>query len=234
MPALRIAQYSRIRQLLPRAGRIDLPRGPFGLERGEKALHRYGSSNRRRRVRQSERYAREGIDLSLSTLADQVGACATALRPLHALIEHHVLSAERLHGDDTTVPILAKGKTATGRAWVYVRDDRPFGGTSPPAVLFYASRDRSGDHPGRHLQQFTGILQADAYAGYNRLYLPDRKPGPMKEALCWAHARRKFFVLADIAVNARRGRNAMPISPIAFEAVRRIDLLFDVERDVTE
>ncbi|WP_292610132.1 IS66 family transposase [Nitrobacter sp. 62-13] len=182
--------------------------------------------------RQSERYAREGIDLSLSTLADQVGACATALRPLHALIEHHVLSAERLHGDDTTVPILARGKTATGRAWVYVRDDQPFGGTSPPAALFYASRDRSGDHPGRHLQQFTGILQADAYAGYNRLYLPDRKPGPIKEALCWAHARRKFFVLADIAVNARRGRNAMPISPIAFEAVRRIDLLFHVERDV--
>ncbi len=127
--------------------------------------------------RQSERYAREGIDLSLSTLADQVGACAAALRPLHALIEDHVLAAERLHGDDTTVPILAKGKTVTGRAWVYVRDDQPFGGTAPPAALFYASRDRSGDHPERHLGQFTGILQADAYAGYNRLYSPDRKPG---------------------------------------------------------
>lgn len=184
--------------------------------------------------RQSERYAREGIDLSLSTLADQVGACATVLRPLHALIEHHVLAADRLHGDDTTVPILAKSKTTTGRAWVYVRDDRPFGGPAPPAALFHASRDRSGDHPERHLKQFTGILQADAYAGYNRLYLPDRKPGPVTEALCWSHARRKFFVLADIAANARRGKTAPPISPIAFEAVKRIDLLFDIERDINE
>lgn len=182
--------------------------------------------------RQSERYAREGVELSLSTLADQVGACAAVLRPLHALIEEHVLSAERLHGDDTTVPILAKGKTDTGRAWVCVRDDRPFGGTSPPAALFHASRDRSGDHPERHLKQFTGILQADAYAGYNRLYLVDRKPGPVMEALCWSHARRKFFVLADIAANARRGKTAPPISPIAFEAVRRIDILFDIERDI--
>jgi transposase len=182
--------------------------------------------------RQSERYAREGVDLSLSTLADQVGACAAVLRPLHALIENHVLSAERLHGDDTTVPILAKGKTDTGRAWVYVRDDRPFGGTAPPAALFHASRDRSGDHPERHLKQFTGILQADAYAGYNRLYLPDRKPGPVMEALCWSHARRKFFVLADIATNTRRGKTAPPISPIAFEAVKRTDLPFDIERDI--
>ena len=182
--------------------------------------------------RQSERYAREGIDLSLSTLADQVGTCATVLRPLHALIEQHVLAADRLHGDDTTVPILAKSKTTTGRAWVYVRDDRPFGGPAPPAALFHASRDRSGDHPERHLKQFTGILQADAYAGYNRLYLPNRKPGPVTEALCWSHARRKFFVLADIAVSARRGKTAPPISPIAFEAVKRIDLLFDIERDI--
>jgi len=182
--------------------------------------------------RQSERYAREGVELSLSTLADQVGACAAALRPLHALIEDHVLSAERLHGDDTTVPILAKGKTDTGRAWVYVRDDRPFAGTAPPAALFYASRDRSGGHPEQHLRQFRGILQADAYAGYSRLYLPDRKPGPVTEALCWSHARRKFFVLADIAASTQRSRNAPPISPIAFEAVRRIDLLFDIERDI--
>ncbi|MER8808165.1 IS66 family transposase [Mesorhizobium australicum] len=158
--------------------------------------------------RQSERYAREGVDLSLSTLADQVGACTAALRPLHALIEDHVLKADRLHGDDTTVPILAKGTTDTGRAWVYVRDDRPFGGASPPAALFYASRDWSGDHPERHLKQFIGILQADACAGYNWLYLPDRKPGPVSEALYWSHARRKFFVLADIAANARRGKTA--------------------------
>ncbi len=182
--------------------------------------------------RQSERYAREGIDLSLSTLADQVGACTIALRPLHSLIEDHVLAADRLHGDDTTVPILAKGKTTTGRAWVYVRDDRPFCGPAPPAALFYSSRDRSGNHPERHLKQFTGILQADAYAGYNRLYLPDRKPGPVMKALCWSHARRKFFVLADIAASTRRGKGASPISPIALEAVKRIDVLFDIERDI--
>ncbi len=182
--------------------------------------------------RQSERYAREGIDLSLSTLADQVGACAAALSPLHALIERHVLAAERLHGDDTTVPLLAKGKTETGRIWVYVRDDQPFGGKDPPAALFYASRDRTREHPERHLADWSGVLQADAYAGYNRLYLPDRKPGPTVEALCWSHARRKFFELADIAANARRGKNAQPISPIALEAVRRIDAVFDVERGV--
>jgi transposase len=181
--------------------------------------------------RQSERYAREGIDLSLSTLADQVGACAAALRPLHALIEAHVLKAERLHGDDTTVPILAKGQTETGRVWVYVRDDRPFGGPDPPAALFYASRDRTREHPERHLASYAGILQADAFDGYNRLYLPDRKPGPIIEALCWSHARRKFFELADIAANARRGKKATPISPIALETLKRIDAVFDVERD---
>src|SRR5271157_5568121 len=159
-------------------------------------------------------------------------ACAAAWRPLHALIEAHVLSAERLHGDDTTVPILAKGQTKTGRVWVYVRDDRPFGGTDPPAALFYASRDRTGEHPERHLAGWAGILQADAFAGYNRLYLADRKPGPIVAALCWSHARRKFFELADIAANLRRGKQAAPISPIALEAVKRIDAIFDVEREI--
>jgi transposase len=156
--------------------------------------------------RQSERYAREGIDLSLSTLADQVGACAAALKPIHSLIEAYVLAAERLHADDTTVPILAKGKTDTGRIWTYIRDDRPFGGQSPPAALFYASRDRRQEHPERHLKTFTGILQADAYGGYNPLFKVDRDPGPLTQALCWAHSRRKFFVLADIATNAKRGQ----------------------------
>jgi len=182
--------------------------------------------------RQSERYAREGVDLSLSTLADQVGACAAALKPIHSLIEAHVLAAERLHGDDTTVPILAKGKTDTGRIWTYVRDDRPFGGLSPPAALYYASRDRRQEHPERHLKSFTGILQADAYGGYNPLFKADRDPGPLTQALCWAHARRKFFVLADIAANAKRGKNAASISPMALEAVKRIDALFDIEREI--
>jgi transposase len=186
--------------------------------------------------RQSERYGREGVELSLSTLADQVGACALVLRPLHDLIAAHVLAAGRIHGDDTTVPVLAKGKTATGRAWVYLRDDGPFGGTDPPAALFHYSRDRSGSHPEQHLTGFTGTLQADAYAGYNRLYRAERSPGPLIEALCWAHARRKFFVLADIAASAKRGakrgQQGTVISPLAFEAVQRIDALFDIEREI--
>ena len=182
--------------------------------------------------RQSERYAREGIDLSLSTLADQVGACATVLQPLYRLIERHVLAAERLHGDDTTVPILAKGQTVKGHIWTYVRDDRPFGGRPPPAALYYASRDRRQEHPTRHLQSFSGILQADAYSGYNALYDPSRAEGPITPALCWAHARRQFFELADIAANARRDKNAAAISPIALEAVKRIDALFDIERGI--
>jgi transposase len=182
--------------------------------------------------RQSERYAQEGIDLSVSTLADQVGACTAVLQPLHALIERHVLASERLHGDDTNVPILAKGKTIKGHIWIYVRDDRPFGGRAPPAALYYASRDRRHEHPVRHLHDFCGILQADAYGGYNELYDASRAPAPITPALCWAHARRQFFELADIAANARRGRQAAAISPIALEAVRRIDALFDIERGI--
>ena len=187
--------------------------------------------------RQSERFAREGIDLGVSTLADQVGAAAMVLRPLHDLITAHVMAAARLHGDDTTVPILAKGKTDTGRAWVYVRDDQPFGGNAAPAALFHASRDRRGEHPQRHLASYSGILQADAYGGYNELYKPGRGPGPIKPALCWAHARRKFFELADISASRRRpgngySGNAPPISPIALDAVRRIDLIFDIEREI--
>ena len=182
--------------------------------------------------RQRDRYAREGVDLSTSTLADQVGACTVALKPLHDLIAAHVLAASRLHGDDTTVPVLAKGETDTARAWVYVRDDAPFCGPDPPAALFRYSRDRSGDHPVEHLQTFAGILQADAYAGYKRLYEPGRSPGPVTEALCWAHGRRKFYELADIAANKRRGKRAPPISPLALEAVKRIDALFDIERAI--
>ena len=181
--------------------------------------------------RQSERYAREGVDLSLSTLADQVGACAAVLKPLHDLIAAHVLAAGRIHGDDTPVPVLAKGKTATGRAWVYVRDDRPFGGADPPAALFHYSRDRSGEHPERHLDGFAGLLQADAYAGFNRLYDPGRRPGPVTEAGCWAHARRKFFVLAELAANAKESKPSA-VSPLAIEALTRIDALFEVERQI--
>jgi transposase len=185
--------------------------------------------------RQAERYAREGVPLSLSTLADQVGACCTVLRPLHDRLVAHVLAAERLHGDDTTVPVLAKGKTVTGRCWTYVRDDQPFGGRAPPAAVFFHSRDRSGEHPQQHLAAWAGILQADAYGGYRKLYDGKRGSGPILEAACWSHARRKFFVLADIEANARRKaqrRTTAPVSPIALEAVRRIDALFEIERSV--
>ena len=182
--------------------------------------------------RQAERYAREGVDLSLSTMADQVGTCAAALEPIHALIKAHVMAAERLHGDDTTVPLLAKGGTTTARLWTYVRDNRPFGGTAPPAALFHFSRDRGKEHPNRHLTGWQGILQADAYGGYNDLYRQDRKLGPVVSVLCWAHARRKFFELADIAGNVRHGKPAHQISPVAFEAVKRIDAIFAIERDI--
>ena len=185
--------------------------------------------------RQADRYAREGVPLSLSTLADQVGGCCAVLAPLIWRIERHVFAAERLHSDDTIVPVLAKGKTDTGRCWVYVRDDRPFGGPAPPAAMFYYSRDRSGEHPQAHLEEYAGIFQADAYGGYTKLYEADRKPGPLVEAACWVHARRPFFILADVAANARRkaqGKTASPVSPLALEAVRRIDALFDIERSI--
>jgi transposase len=182
--------------------------------------------------RQAERYAREGVDLSLSTLADQLGAVTELLMPLHRLIEAYVLAAGRLHGDDTTVPLLARGGTRTARLWTYVRDDLPFAGTAPPAVIFKFSRDRGGEHPTEHLKGWTGILQADAYAGYNQLYDPKRSPAPVTSALCWSHARRKFFELADVEGNIRKGKADKEISPIAFEAVRRINALFDVERDI--
>jgi transposase len=185
--------------------------------------------------RLAERFAREGVPLSLSTLADQVGACAHVLHPIHDRIQDHVLAAERLHGDDTTVPVLAKGKTDIARCWTYVRDDRPFGGQDPPAAVFYYSRDRSGQHPQRHLATFTGILQADAYGGYGKLYEPGRIPGPIIEAACWSHARRKFFVLADIEASALRkpqGKTPAVISPMALEAVQRIDALFEIERSL--
>ena len=141
--------------------------------------------------------------------------------PLTALIRAHVLAGERIHGDDTTVPVLARGKTATGRLWTYVRDDRPFGGPAPPAAVFHYSPDRRGEHPHKHLLAYAGILQADAYAGFADLYHPKRKPGPVTEAGCWAHGRRKLFELAQLAR-----------APLAVEAVRRIDAIFDAERTI--
>jgi transposase len=171
--------------------------------------------------RQSAVYTREGIDLDVSTLADWVGMAAATLMPLVTEIRAHVFAAERIHADDTTVPVLAKGKTRTGRLWTYVRDDRPFAGPGPPAAVFFYSRDRGGEHPEQHLAGFAGSMQADAYAGFNRLYEAGRKGGPIVEAACWAHARRKFFDLARINK-----------APIASEAVARIDVLFAIEREI--
>jgi transposase len=185
--------------------------------------------------RQAERYALEGVPISLSTMADAVGSGCTALDPVLKLIEAHVMAAERLHGDDTTVPVLAKGKTDTARCWVYVRDDKPFGGPSPPAAMFYYSRDRKGEHPQLHLAKYAGLFQADAFDGYRKLYLPDRSPGLILEAGCWVHARRPFFAMADLEENARRqaaGKKTIVLSPIAIQVVRRIDALFDIERSI--
>jgi transposase len=185
--------------------------------------------------RQAERYALEGVPIALSTMADAVGSVCSVLDPLRRLIEAHVMAAERLHADDTTVPVLAAGKTDTGRCWIYLRDDKPFGGAGPPAAIFYYSRDRKGEHPQGHLVGYGGILQADAYDGYGKLYLVGRVPGPITEAACWVHARRPFFAMADIEQNARRkaaSKKEIPLSPIAIEIVRRIDTLFEIERSI--
>jgi transposase len=185
--------------------------------------------------RQVERYALEGVPISLSTAADAIGGACVVLAPLLRRLELHVLAAERLHGDDTTVPVLALGKCDVARCWVYVRDDRPFGGSDPPAAMFYYSRDRSGAHPQAHLADYSGVLQADAFGGYTKLYEPQRNPGPIQEAACWVHARRPFFAMADLEENARRkaaGKKEIVLSPMAIETVRRIDALFEIERAI--
>lgn len=172
-------------------------------------------------TRQSATYAREGVALDVSTLADWVGASAATLMPLVEALRAHVFAAERIHADDTTVPVLDIGRTRTGRLWTYVRDDRPFAGADPPAAVYFYSPDRGGAHPETHLASYAGLMQADAYAGFNRLYAAGRTPGPIVEAACWAHARRKFFDLARLNK-----------APIAIEAVARIDVLFAIEREI--
>ena len=171
--------------------------------------------------RQSETYAAEGVSLSVSTLADMVGHATLLLNCLVKLVEDHVLSGDRIHHDDTHVRVLASGKTVTARIWGAVRDDRPFGGVDPPGVMYYYTRDRAGAHPQQQLARYTGILQADAYSGYDALYAPDRKPGPILEAACWAHARRPFYKAARLNK-----------APIALEVVTRMDEIFAAERHI--
>jgi len=168
--------------------------------------------------RQAEIYARAGVDLDRSTMADWVGQTARLMRPLVEAVGLHVMSAERVHADDTTVPVLdpGRGKTKTGRLWCYARDDQPFGGQAAPAVLYCYSPDRKGEHPRQHLAGFRGILQADGYAGYAGLY--DRG---VTEAACWAHARRKFF---DVHASTQ--------SPLALEALQRIAALYAIEATI--
>jgi transposase len=171
--------------------------------------------------RQSEIYAREGVDLDRSTLCDWVGQAAWLLDPIVAGIRRHVFAAEKIHGDDTTVPVLAPGlgRTKTGRLWVYVRDDRPFCGNDPPAAAYFYSPDRGGEHPAAHMATFTGFLQADGYAGFEALYDPARtEPGPITEVACWAHCRRKFFDVWEATK-----------SPVAKQALDRIATMYIVE-----
>jgi transposase len=169
--------------------------------------------------RQAEIYQREGIELDRSTLADWVGGSSRTLRPLVDALRKYVLSAEKLHGDDVPVPVLApgNGKTKTGRLWTYVRDDRPAGSPAAAAVWFAYSPDRKGEHPAEHLRSYRGILQADGYAGFNKLY----ETGDIVEAACWAHVRRKFHDLYQ----AHR-------SPIAKEALERIGHIYGIEQEI--
>jgi transposase len=148
--------------------------------------------------RQSTIYARDGLDLDRSTLSDWVGQAVWLLQPIVEGIRRHVFAAEKIHGDDTPVPVLEPGlgRTRTGRLWVYVRDDRPFCGPAPPAAVYFYSPDRGGEHPAQHLAGFAGFLQADAYAGFEALYDQRRRtPGTMAitEVACWAHSRRNIF-----------------------------------------
>ena len=156
--------------------------------------------------RQSEIYARQGVELERSTLTDWVGGASKLLEPLNDALRKHVISASKLHADDTPVPVLepGKGRTKTGRLWTYVRDERPAGQITAPGVWFAYTPDRSGKHPNQHLAQFKGTLQADAYAGFNRLY----DSGNVKEAACWAHVRRKFFDIQQAHFVAACGRSA--------------------------
>jgi len=169
--------------------------------------------------RQSEIYAREGVELERSTLADWVGGTSALLAPLAEALRRHVMSATKLHADDTPVPVLApgNGKTKTGRLWTYVRDDRPAGDTMPAAVWFAYTPDRKGEHPRAHLSNFRGALQADGYAGFDQIY----EAGCIQEAACWAHVRRKFYDL----VMAHK-------SPVATEALERIGALYAIEKEI--
>lgn len=170
--------------------------------------------------RQAEILAREGVEIDRGTMSDWIGGITRLLRPLRDALERHVMGGTRVFADDTTIPVLDRAleRAHTGLLWAYLRDDRPFGGTDPPAVLFHASPDRRGEHPRAHLTSFRGILQADGYAGFAGLY----ERGGIVEAACWAHVRRKFF---DVHQATK--------SPLAEEAIARIGDLYAIEAELT-
>lgn len=173
--------------------------------------------------RQSQIYAREGVEISRSTMADWLGQVSWLLQPLIDRITGHIMASPKLHADDTPVPVLAPGtgKTATGRLWVYLRDNRRWSPSDKPAALFRYSPDRKGERPREHLKTFAGFLQADAYAGFERLYVPDREPGPITPVACWEHARRKLHDVLKAEANS-----------IAAQRLRQIGELYEIGRTI--
>ena len=213
------------------ASMVQAPMPPLPIPRGEAdasvlahvAIAKY--CDHLPLYRQSEIYAREGVDLDRSKLADWIGKSAWLLEPLAQKIGEHVMAGSVIHADDTPIPVLApgQGKTKTGRFWVYLRDERPHAGPAPPAVFYQYTPDRKGEHCRAHLASFTGHLHADGYSGFGQLYKreEDAKPGPITEISCWSHARRLFFDVHHLSG-----------SPIAKEAMEKIGVLFDIERPI--
>ena len=172
--------------------------------------------------RQSGIYARSGVQIDRSTMAGWVDHSERLLAPLVAALGRYTLAAAKLHADDTPVPVLApgQGKTRTARLWVYVRDDRPAGACEPPAAWYQYTPDRKGEHPQHHLRHFHGVLQADAYGGWGKLY----DSGQVTEAACWAHARRPWW---DLYLSTGKAEDS-----IAAQALRRIAALYAVEKEI--
>jgi transposase len=172
--------------------------------------------------RQAQIFVRQGIELDRSTLCDWVGRACWWLEPLWRLLHRHVMSSTRIFADDTPLPVLdpGRGRTKTGRLWGYAVDDRPWCGSTPPAVVYRYAEDRKGEHPAAHLAGFEGVLQVDGYSGFKRL-LESRPPGAIRLAFCWAHCRRRFY-----EIHQATG------SPLAEEALRQIRELYGIEADI--
>ena len=176
--------------------------------------------------RQSEIYEREDIELSRSTMASWAGQCSYLLQPLIAEVRKSIFASSHIHGDDTTVKVLAPGlgKTNTGRIWCYVRDGRKYGDQSPPAACYFYSPDRKGIRPEEHLKSFTGVFHADAYSGYNNVYINSANPeAKITEAACWAHTRRKFY---EVTVSN-------PNTNIAMKTLEEIGQIYEIEQAIS-